>query len=107
GRATPAEEQEWFRENGPDVPGLLDHLRAHGREFDRVLFWTYRYAPSYFGVPLVRDRAILVPTAEEDPAINLASLREFFQLPRGYVFLTPEEADLVRERAGGTLPPSC
>jgi glycosyltransferase involved in cell wall biosynthesis len=107
GRATAAEEQEWFRENGPDVPGLLDHLRAHGRDFDRVLFWTYRYAPSYFGVPVVRDRAILVPTAEEDPAINLPSLREFFQLPRGYIFLTPEEADLVRERAGGTLPPSC
>jgi glycosyltransferase involved in cell wall biosynthesis len=107
GRATAADEQAWFHENGPDVPRLLDHLRTHGQEFDRVLFWTYRYVPSYFGVPVVRDRAILVPTAEEDPAIDLPSLREFFQLPRGYVFLTPEEADLVRERGGGTIAPSC
>jgi glycosyltransferase involved in cell wall biosynthesis len=107
GRATPDDEAEWFRENGPQVAGLLEHLQAHGREYDRVLFWTYRYYPSYFGVPLVRDRAILVPTAEEDPAIWLRSLPEFFTLPRGYVFLTPEEADLVRSRADGPLPPSC
>jgi glycosyltransferase involved in cell wall biosynthesis len=107
GRATAEDEAEWFRENGPKVPGLLDHLRAHGREYDRVLFWTYRYSPSYFGVPLVRDRAILVPTAEEDPVIWLRSVPEFFTLPRGYVFLTPEEADLVRSRANAPLPPSC
>ena len=107
GRATAEDEKAWFEENGPRVPGLLDHLRKHGSSYDRVLFWTYRYFPSYFGVPLVRDRAILVPTAEEDPAIDLPSLRVLFGLPRGYVFLTPEEADLVRERAGGPLPPSC
>jgi len=71
------------------------------------LFWTYRYYPSYFGVPLVRDRAVLVPTAEEDPVVWLRSVAEFFALPRGYVFLTPEEADLVRSRANGSLPPSC
>jgi glycosyltransferase involved in cell wall biosynthesis len=107
GRATSEDEAAWFRENGPLVPGLLDHLRAHGREYDRVLFWTYRYFPSYFGVPLVRDRAILVPTAEEDPVIWLASLSQFFTLPRGCVFLTPEEAELVGGRADGALPPSC
>ena len=107
GRTTPDDEAAWFRENGPLVPGLLDHLKTHGHEYDRVLFWTYRYFPSYFGVPLVRDRAILVPTAEEDPVIWLRSLGEFFTMPRGYVFLTPEEADLVRGRATGPLPPSC
>ena len=107
GRATAEDEDAWFRENGPMVPGLLDHLKTHGREYDRVLFWTYRYYPSYFGVPLVRDRAILVPTAEEDPVIWLRSLSEFFTLPRGYVFLTPEEDELVRGRAGAPLAPSC
>jgi glycosyltransferase involved in cell wall biosynthesis len=48
-----------------------------------------------------------VPTAEADPVIWLRSLPGFFTLPRGYVFLTPEEEELVRGRAGGTLPPSC
>jgi glycosyltransferase involved in cell wall biosynthesis len=97
--APPDREEEWFRENGPDTPELLEHLRAHGRDYDLVLFWTYRYAPSYFGVPIVADRAVLVPTAEEDPAIDLRVLVEFFDLPAGYIFMTPEERDLVSSRA--------
>jgi glycosyltransferase involved in cell wall biosynthesis len=99
-------QEEWFCENGPDAPGLLDHLRQHGTEFDLVLFWTFRYAPSYFGVPIVADRAILVPTAEEDQAVTLDVLEEFFQKPAGYLFLTPEEETLVAGRAGYQLTPS-
>ena len=99
GGAPPDRQELWFRENGPDTPALLDHLRTHGRDYDLVLFWTYRYAPSYFGLPLVADRAVLVPTAEEDPAIDLGVLLEFFDQPAGYVFMTPEERELVSSRA--------
>jgi len=99
GGAPPDRQEEWFRENGPDTPALLEHLRAHGRDYDLVLFWTYRYSPSFFGLPLVADRAVLVPTAEEDPAIDLGVLPEFFDKPAGYIFLTPEERDLVSSRA--------
>ncbi len=99
GRASREDERAWFCENGPDSPELLEHLRAHGHEYDLVLFWTFRYAPSFFGLPLVADRAVLVPTAEEDGAIALSVLREFFSLPAGYLFLTPEEQALVSSRA--------
>ena len=98
--AAPLERQlEWFRENGPETPELLEHLRTHGQGFDLVLFWTYRYYQSYFGLPLVEERAILVPTAEEDPAIDLETLHEFFDKPAGYLFMTPEEQELVASRA--------
>jgi glycosyltransferase involved in cell wall biosynthesis len=106
GGAAPELEEQWFRENGPDAPGLLEHLAARGSEYDLVLFWTYRYATSFFGLPLVADRAVLVPTAEEDPAIHLQTLERFFQQPAGYLFLTPEEASLVRMRAGRLPQPS-
>jgi glycosyltransferase involved in cell wall biosynthesis len=99
-------QEEWFRENGPDTPALLDHLRTHGRDFDLVLFWTFRYFQSYFGLPLVADRAVLVPTAEEDAAVDLAVLHEFFDKPAGYLFLTPEERELVSSRALHPLPAS-
>lgn len=98
GGAPRERQEEWFRENGPDTPALLEHLRAHGREFDLVLFWTFRYFPSFFGLPLVADRAVLVPTAEEDPAINLDVLPDFFDKPVGFWFLTPEEQQLVTAR---------
>ena len=102
--ASEAEQEQWFRENGPDAPELLEHLASHGREYDRVLFWAFRYAETYFGLPLVRHRAILVPTVEDDPIIALGVLEQFFSLPIGFVFLTPEERALVLRRA--PVPPA-
>ena len=104
-RAPREMEEAWFRENGPEVPALIDHLRAHGDDYDRILFFAFRYYPSYFGLPVVADRAILVPTAEEDPAIQLAVLERFFALPSGYIFMTPEEGTLVATSAGGRIAP--
>jgi glycosyltransferase involved in cell wall biosynthesis len=104
--SSPEREEAWFRANGPDAPALLEHLRTHGAEYELVLFWAFRYAPSYFGVPLVADRAVLVPTAEEDPAVDLDVLPRFFARPAGYLFLTPEEEALVSTRAGRSLHPS-
>ena len=106
GDAPPARQEEWFRENGPQAPELLDYLRRHGGEFDLVLFWTFRYYPSYFGLPIVQDRAVLVPTAEEDQAIELSVLPEYFARPAGFLFLTPEEEALVSQRTGRTLTPA-
>ncbi len=101
----PVEEQlAWFRENGPDSPELLEHLRTHGTDYDLVLFWTFRYAPSFFGLPLVADRAVLLPTAEEDAAIGLSVLADFFSAPAACLYLTPEEEQLVTSRA--TRPPA-
>ena len=101
-----ADQVEWFRRNGPEVPDLITHLGAHGRDYDLILFWTFRYFPSFFGLPLVADRAVLVPTAEEDPILDLPVLKDYFSKPQGYIFLTEEERILVAARAGGTLPPS-
>lgn len=106
GGASAEQQEAWFRANGPDTPALLDHLLRHGRDYDLVLFWAFRYYPSYFGLPIVADRAVLVPTAEEDPAIDLEVLHDYFQLPAGYLFLTPEEEALVAQRAGRRLAPS-
>src|SRR5436190_10706993 len=104
--STPEREEEWFRANGPDAPALLEHLRVHGSEYDLVLFWAFRYAPSYFGLPLVAERAIVVPTAEEDPAIDLDVLADYFARAAGCLFLTPEEEALVSTRAARPLQPS-
>ena len=103
-RATAEQQEQWFRENGPDAPELLAHLRHHGSSYDRVVFWSYRYADTYFGVPLVPDRAVLVPTAEEDPLIQVDALEAFFALPKGFLFLTPEEEHLVAPRLSGAKP---
>lgn len=105
--ATDDDQQRWFRLNGPELPGLLTFLQRHGGDYDRVLFFTFRYAPSWFGLPLVADRAILVPTAEEDELLHACTiLAPYLRLPRAFVFLTPEEQTLLEDVAGGRLTPS-
>jgi glycosyltransferase involved in cell wall biosynthesis len=106
GGASTSEQEQWFRENGPEAPELLNFLDQHGREFDRILFWSFRYYQSFFGLPLVADRAVLVPTAEEDPVIRLGILDPFFAKPRAYLFLTPEEETLVSLHCSTPLPAS-
>lgn len=106
-QASEKEQHDWFRLNGPESPALLEYLERHAHEFDRVLFWSFRYYPTWFGLPLAAERAVLVPTAEEDPLIRTSTiLGPFFASPRACLFLTPEERDLVAARCEGPLPPS-
>jgi glycosyltransferase involved in cell wall biosynthesis len=104
GPSPPDRQEAWFRANGPECPDLLEYLRSHGADYDAVCFWTYRYYPSYFGLPIVASRAVLVPTAEDDRALDLDVLERYFALPAACLFLTPEEQQLVSTRAGRPLP---
>jgi glycosyltransferase involved in cell wall biosynthesis len=100
-RGSRQELEQWFRENGPETPALLEFLECHASDYDLVLFWSFRYYNAYFGLPRALrggGRVVLVPTAEEDPLIHVDGLEPFFALPDGYVFLTPEEADLLGDR---------
>jgi glycosyltransferase involved in cell wall biosynthesis len=103
---TRQEEEAWVRENGPFSPALVKAVARSRDRFDRFLFYCFRYYQSYHGLPAVRERAILVPTAEEDPAVQLGIMRPFFSLPRGIVYLTPEEQTLVEDASGNRSVPS-
>jgi glycosyltransferase involved in cell wall biosynthesis len=103
---TRAEEEAWVRENGPYAPKLVRAVAAARERFDRIFFYCYRYYHSYHGVRAVADRAILVPTAEEDPAIRLEIMKPLFRAPRGLVYLTPEEQALVEDASGNASLPS-
>jgi glycosyltransferase involved in cell wall biosynthesis len=101
---TSADEEEWVDQNGPFAPALVEALPAM-RDVDLFLFYSYRYYTTFRGLPPVADRAILVPTAEDDRAIRLPVFRPLFQAPRGLVYLTPEEQALVESvGANGSVP---
>jgi glycosyltransferase involved in cell wall biosynthesis len=101
---TLADEREWVVENGPVCPALVKALPAWPA--DVVVFYSYRYYQSFFGVPAVADRAVLVPTAEEDPAVELPVFAPLFRAPRGLLYLTPEERALVNGVSGNEAVPS-
>ncbi len=99
------DERQWVVENGPESPELVRSLRGLAG-VDLFVFYSYRYYQSFFGLPTVGDRAVLVPTAEEDPAIELPVFGDLFRSPRGIVYLTPEERSLVQGVSGNAAVPS-
>jgi glycosyltransferase involved in cell wall biosynthesis/2-polyprenyl-3-methyl-5-hydroxy-6-metoxy-1,4-benzoquinol methylase len=93
-----AEAEAWMRAQGPWSPALLAHLRDHGRDYDAIFFITYLYATTYFGVPIVEERALLVPTAHDEWPIELPIWDRFFERPRALLFNTPEERAFLERR---------
>ena len=92
------DELAWPRVQGPHCPGLLDFLHERGRSYDAVIFYTYIYAPTVLGLPLVPERAALVSTAHDELPLRLAPYRALFHLPRVIGYLTPEERSMVHAR---------
>jgi glycosyltransferase involved in cell wall biosynthesis len=90
--------REWVRAQGPRTPGLLEHLASV--EYDVVLFFTYLYATSVEGIPIVADHAVLVPTAHDEPPLKLHVFDEIFREVKLLLFSTPEEQWLVEWRFG-------
>ena len=56
----------WMQAQGPNAPGLIEHLREHGASYDAVAFVTYLYATTADGLdPLWR---FVLERARDEPA---------------------------------------
>jgi glycosyltransferase involved in cell wall biosynthesis len=102
---TREDEEAWVRANGPYSPSLVEAVAAAEARFDAFVFFSYRYYHCYFGLPAVRHKAILVPTAEEDEAIELGVFARLFSMPRAIAYNTPEERALIDRVTRGTAAP--
>jgi glycosyltransferase involved in cell wall biosynthesis len=100
-RATTLDEERTFLERqGPVVPSLVEALREERDRYAAIVFFTYLYYPTYWGLKAAPERSILVPTTHDEPPLRFSIYREVFALPRAFAFLTPAERELVRARFG-------
>lgn len=95
-RHTLFDETEWVRDQGPFSTPLFDAIRRAYETTDAFIFYTFHYAPTTFGLPIVSDKAFLVPTAHDDPFVHMPVFRPLFHLPRGIFYLTEPERMLVQ-----------
>lgn len=92
------DEAEWVRRQGPLALSLVEWIRAHAADHDGFVFFTYLYLPTLLGLPLVADRAVLVPTAHDERPIYLDLFWSLFRLPRALVFQVEEERAFIEAR---------
>ncbi len=87
----------WMSRQGPNSTALLRAIEKGYDQYDAFLFTTFLYAQTFFGLPLVPDKALLIPTAHDDPFLRMPVFRALFHLPRFISYLTYAERDLVQE----------
>ncbi len=106
GKRTLDEELAWVRREGPFSSNLLRYIQGSGHAYDLFLFFTYLYATTCFGLPLVADKAILAPTAHDEPFLYMQIYRRLCNLPRRLIYLTHAEQSLVNHVTGNGHIPS-
>ncbi len=65
----------WFFLQGPWAPGLVHTLVQNKLEYNRVFFFTYLYLPTLTGLPRLKGRAVLIPTAHDEPAFYFSPVQ--------------------------------
>lgn len=90
------DEYRWVKDQGPYSTQMFDHILDSYESFDFFIFFTYLYAPTFFGLPLVSNKAILVPTAHEEPYLAFPVFRSLFHLPQTIIYNTEPEKDHVQ-----------
>ncbi|HEY5096412.1 MAG TPA: glycosyltransferase family 4 protein, partial [Acidimicrobiales bacterium] len=97
-----AQQEQWRRLQGPDLPELTPWLATRASGYDVAVHFSYLYTPTWAGLPVT---AALVPTvlhatAHDEPAFWLPVFDDLFGLPTRYVWFTEEERDLLLRRGG-------
>jgi glycosyltransferase involved in cell wall biosynthesis len=92
------DELNWMRAQGPDAPDLVEKIEADKDRFNAFIFFTYLYGTTYWSLPEVSHKSLLVPTAHDEPPIYLSLFNELFSKPRGFIFNSPEEKVFLKKK---------
>ena len=85
----------WIIAQGPWCPQAVRYLKKHEKDYEAVIFVTYLYYLTAAGLPKVRKKAVLVPTAHDEFPIRYPYYRRLLNAPAALAYLTEEEKSLV------------
>jgi glycosyltransferase involved in cell wall biosynthesis len=100
GTGSSRDEIDWMVAHGPHSTELHRFLRCRAAEYDFVIFFTYVFPLTVFGVPLVRGKCALVPTAHDEPEVYIPLFKQVFRSVRALLFLSPAEQSFVNRLFG-------
>jgi glycosyltransferase involved in cell wall biosynthesis len=97
------DELAWLKSEGPASRGMVDYLASAA--FDFVFLFSYRYYHAYHAARRIASKAILVPTAERDPAVGLGIFGPVFRSVRAIMYNSHEERAMIQAVAGNADVP--
>jgi glycosyltransferase involved in cell wall biosynthesis len=97
-------QEEFIRTQGPYSEPLLEYLRERWPEYKAIIFTTYLYPTSYFGIfQIPKHTALLAPTLHDEMTAYLSAFKYAAQRARSIVWLTKAEQE-VGIKLWGELP---
>ncbi len=100
-----ADELRWLDSEGPTSPALVRYVEQASRDFDFILIFSYRYYHAWHVARRVPDKAVMVPTAERDPAIGLSIFGPVFRGVRAVMYNSHEERGMIQAATGNQRVP--
>lgn len=91
---------EFINASGPVCNQLIHFIENHANDYDLFVFVGFLYWQTFYGLPKVKEKSLLLPTAHNEPWINFKIFEKVFELPRGYLFLTDSEKKFVHTKFG-------
>ena len=92
------DEIKWLEDQGPYSPALIEAIEKESPGYDFFVFFTYLYFNTYWGLRRVKKKKALVPTAHDEPALNLEIMKDVFNLPQAILFNTSAEKKLLESK---------
>jgi glycosyltransferase involved in cell wall biosynthesis len=95
--AVPTEKDylDWIKAQGPQSPDLINYLQQHHHQYDALIFFTYLYYPTVFGIETAPEKTIFIPTAHDEWAIRMPVFKKMFTIPACIMYNTMAEKKLV------------
>lgn len=91
-----ADELAWLEAEGPASPALVRHVASREAGYDFAFFFSARYYHAWHGARAMPGRAILVPTAEREPAIGVSIFGPVFRGVRALMYNSYEERSMIQ-----------
>lgn len=89
---TIALQEEFIRHQGPYSAPLMQFIREHWRDYRSLIFITYLYPTTYFGLQqLPAQRALFAPTLHDELPAYLPVYKDAAHRARGLIWLTAAE----------------
>ena len=89
---------EWQKAQGPHSSELLKYLKDYKKNYDVIIFLTYLYYTTYFGLQIAPEKSILIPTAHDEPPIYYSIFNDTFNLPNTILYSTTAERNFVNKK---------
>jgi glycosyltransferase involved in cell wall biosynthesis len=100
-----ADEIGWLESEGPASPALVNHVAQAAANLDFVVLFSYRYYHAWHLARRIPGKAVIVPTAERDPAIGLSIFGPVMRGVRGLMYNSPEERAMIQAATNNAAVP--